>query len=267
METYLKTALISIAKNEDNYLKEWVDYHLGIGFDEIFVYQNNWRYKNGDIDYPNVHLLECDGHRMQNPCYNMFIRDNHYKYNFATFLDIDEFLHIKGGKKVNEWLDDYTDNDVIYVNWRLFGDSGLDFVDNGNYSVLDRFKKCSRTLSPLGKNFINFRKIGSVAKFYNPHIVVLDGSDINLPKYVLADGSPVTKPWMMNEQILSSLKCQPAELWHFRNKTYQECYDRKYNKDDVFHEASECDFLTDLEMFNRVFKEHNRNDISVEEVK
>lgn len=263
----MKTALVAIAKNEDNYLKEWVDYNLEVGFDEIFIFQNNWRYKGSDITYPNVHLLECDGHRMQNPCYNMFIRDNHHKYDFATFLDIDEFLHIKSGQKVDEWLGGYSDADVIYVNWRLFGDGGLDFVEDGNYSVLKRFKMCSRTLSPLGKNFINFRRIGSVAKFYNPHIVVLNGSDIILPNYVMANRKLVVKPWMLKDRSVSEFGVQPAELWHFRNKTYQECYERKYNKDDVFHEASECDFLTDLDMFNRVFKEHNKNEISVEEIK
>lgn len=60
----MKTALVCIAKDEDDYLKEWVDYHLRIGFDEIFVYQNNWRYPKGDITDPRVHLLELDGHRM-----------------------------------------------------------------------------------------------------------------------------------------------------------------------------------------------------------
>jgi hypothetical protein len=34
----MKTALVSIAKNEDNYLKEWVDYNLYLGFNDIFIY-------------------------------------------------------------------------------------------------------------------------------------------------------------------------------------------------------------------------------------
>lgn len=263
----MKTALVAIAKNEDNYLKEWVDHHLDIGFDEIFIFQNNWRYGKSDVIYPNVHLLECDGHRMQNPCYNTFILNNHKRYDFATFLDIDEFLHIKSGEKVDEWLGGYADSEIIYVNWRLFGDNGLDFAENGNYSVLDRFKMCSRTLSPLGKIFINFRKMGSSVRFFNPHIVIMDGGGIVLPNYVFPNRKTAVKPWMMKESEMSRIGEQPVELWHFRNKTYQECYDRKYNQDDAFHEASECDFLTDLDMFNRVFKEHNRNDISVEEIK
>lgn len=34
----MKTALVCIAKNEDNYIDEWIEYHLMLGFDRIFVY-------------------------------------------------------------------------------------------------------------------------------------------------------------------------------------------------------------------------------------
>lgn len=34
----MKTALVAIAKDEDNYLKEWVEYHLKIGFDDVYVF-------------------------------------------------------------------------------------------------------------------------------------------------------------------------------------------------------------------------------------
>ena len=45
----MKVALVCIAKNEDLYIDEWIDYHFKLGFDEIFVYQNNWRF-NKDIE-------------------------------------------------------------------------------------------------------------------------------------------------------------------------------------------------------------------------
>jgi hypothetical protein len=36
--------LIAIAKNEERYMKEWVDYHMSLGFDEIVVYDNRWEW-------------------------------------------------------------------------------------------------------------------------------------------------------------------------------------------------------------------------------
>jgi hypothetical protein len=35
---FMKTALACIAKNEDNYIDEWIKYHTKIGFDFIYVY-------------------------------------------------------------------------------------------------------------------------------------------------------------------------------------------------------------------------------------
>jgi hypothetical protein len=36
-----KIALVCIAKDEDLYLQDWIDYHLKLGFDDIHIYQNN----------------------------------------------------------------------------------------------------------------------------------------------------------------------------------------------------------------------------------
>ena len=49
----------------------------------------------------------------------------------AAFFDIDEFIYIKNNKSVPEFLNDYKDVDALYINWRLFGDSGLKCVENG----------------------------------------------------------------------------------------------------------------------------------------
>ena len=37
----MSTAICAIAKNENLYLKEWVEYHKNIGINKIFIYDNN----------------------------------------------------------------------------------------------------------------------------------------------------------------------------------------------------------------------------------
>ena len=37
----MNTAICCIAKYENRYLKEWVDYHMELGFDQIFIFDNN----------------------------------------------------------------------------------------------------------------------------------------------------------------------------------------------------------------------------------
>ena len=38
----MKTALVCIAKNEDHYIDEWIEYYLKLGIDHIFIYQNDF---------------------------------------------------------------------------------------------------------------------------------------------------------------------------------------------------------------------------------
>ena len=45
----MKVALVCIAKNEDNYIEEWVLYHKKLGFDRIFIYENDWKC---NLEYP-----------------------------------------------------------------------------------------------------------------------------------------------------------------------------------------------------------------------
>ena len=39
----MRTAIVCIAKNEDRYIKEWAEDHLKLGFDSVYIYQNDWR--------------------------------------------------------------------------------------------------------------------------------------------------------------------------------------------------------------------------------
>ena len=51
-------ALVCIAKNEDPYIEEWVNYNLKLGFDKVFIYENNWRCKlNNDNIVKNITFL------------------------------------------------------------------------------------------------------------------------------------------------------------------------------------------------------------------
>ncbi len=37
----MKSAICAISRNENNYLEEWITYHLHLGFNHIFIYDNN----------------------------------------------------------------------------------------------------------------------------------------------------------------------------------------------------------------------------------
>ena len=69
----MKVALFTLAKDEDNYIEEFLDYYIKLGFDDIFVYQNNWRANLNNDFSGKVHLVEYDGEAPQVPGMKDFI--------------------------------------------------------------------------------------------------------------------------------------------------------------------------------------------------
>jgi hypothetical protein len=153
-EFNMKTALVCIAKNEENYIQEWIDYHLKLGFDDIIIYQNNWRWSG---ETKNVIKIDFDGNTKQIPAYNHFINENVNRYDWVAFFDVDEFLVLKKHKNINEFLKDYSDYPAIGINWVLFGDNGHNKI-NGEYSVLKRFTKRQNSVNDHVKCIVKLNK-------------------------------------------------------------------------------------------------------------
>jgi hypothetical protein len=146
----MKVALVCIAKNEDNYIEEWIDYHKKIGFDTIFIYQNDWVCTTEDN---NIVKIVFNGESKQISAYNDFIQKYHQEYQWAAFFDVDEFLVLKKHNTIKDFLFDYQTLNSIGVNWVFFGNNGNESV-NGDYSVLRRFTKRQKTIDPHIKTIL-----------------------------------------------------------------------------------------------------------------
>ena len=81
-----------------------------------------------------------------------------------------EFLALTKYNNIKDWLNNYNDYGAIGVNWRLFGDNGLEKVVDNNYSVIERFTKADKNQFHLIKTIINFNKPNPGACFKgDPH--------------------------------------------------------------------------------------------------
>jgi hypothetical protein len=137
--------VISLFRNEANYLKEWIEYHKLIGVDHFRLYDN------GSIDdwqsvlkpYMDSGLVEVID--WQNKAtvdqgtlfsYNFIgdqltacrdgIKNEVGKSKWVALIDLDEFLVPMRDYKLTKCLDKYFSNvSAIYVNWRNFGTSGV----------------------------------------------------------------------------------------------------------------------------------------------
>lgn len=146
----MRTAICSIAKNENDYILEWVEYHLGLGFGKIFIYDNN---DPGDESLPRVLKSQCESSRVeildwrgrrdfQLAAYNDCYEGPGASFDWIAFIDIDEFITFGDGARavdINGFLGNVDPGiDAIEVNWMIFGDCGL--ARKGEGGVLSRFR-------------------------------------------------------------------------------------------------------------------------------
>lgn len=139
----MKVAIIAIAKNENQYINEWVNYHLNIGFDNIVVCDNDDTLILKDIiDDPRVIIEDWTGvPSVQQPAYQETFEKYHNQFDWTMFLDVDEFLVLENHKNVKDFINSFPDDVFcIRLSWKHFTDNNeLDVKDN-NYNVFDRFK-------------------------------------------------------------------------------------------------------------------------------
>lgn len=142
----MKTAICCIAKCENNYLKEWADYHFSLGFSHIFIYDNNnvdgERIEPVFDGYDNITIVDCRGKKaFQNKAYTSFYKQYGHHFDWIAFIDVDEFVTFSersGIQSVDEFLGRFDRTvDIIHLNWMCYGDSGI--VDFDSCNVLERF--------------------------------------------------------------------------------------------------------------------------------
>lgn len=212
-----KISLICIAKNEDLYIQEWIDYHLKLGFDDIHIFQNDWRASKINDD-SRVYLHEYDGktyesnepiwiRNIQAKCYNDFCRNYKNEYEWVACFDVDEFLVLKKTNDVKEFIDNYKDENCLIINWAIFGDNNKSF-DKNDTSVINRFTKRGN----FSAQFKSICKLGDNVK----HQIHWSGDSWIDPSYRRGSG-----PFNYSGSY------DVAQLNHYFTKTYDEFLNKR----------------------------------------
>ena len=220
----MRVATVCIAKNEDRYIDEWVQYNLLLGVDQVVVYMNDWTYDFSAYG-GRVLAIDAPGEAMQFKAYNHFLRRLSGGYDFALVFDADEYLVLRRHENVKDLLAEYEDYQSVAFNWRLFGDSGLAAPAGEQYSCLGRFVTCERGLNRHVKVAVNCGKLDGRQFFCNPHCLSgsLRGENVTIDptktRYVYG-------PFNEGADVESA----PAYIAHYRSKTRQEWIDNKIPK-------------------------------------
>lgn len=238
-------------KNEGAYIKEWIDYHLGIGINHIYVYDNDStdntidiisRYiKAGAITYTKI-----SGRGMQLNAYNEAIKKFKDESKYFAVIDADEFLVPLSSESIYEIIDGLMTLNPkaggVAVNWRMFGSSGHIAKPKGG--VLENFlyrAKDNGKGNICIKTIINPRR---VYKFSHVHYPIY-----GVGYYSISEKGKIVTGWKNSDTDLKML-C----INHYFTKSKEEWIKRRsMGKADFKDETS-----------NRTiqeFYEHDNNDV------
>lgn len=133
----MKTCILVIVKNEHTYLNDFITYHLNLGINHLFVFEdiNSMSHKEITDKYDSVTLNsikflypEINFTHNQHEYFRRsieYIKKN-YDYDFCFCIDIDEYITLKEENlKVNEVIERYSNFDALVLQWQNYGANGL----------------------------------------------------------------------------------------------------------------------------------------------
>ena len=257
MSYIIKVAICIIVKQENLYIKEFVNYYKELGIKKIFLYDNNEI--NGeyleeilysDILNEFVEIINYRGlYKPQKKAYNDCYENNQNDFNWIAFFDVDEFLYLKNNTNIIEFLSlsRFENCSSILINWKYYGDNNLIYYEPK--PIQERFTKPFTFPKELINNIFyaaskSIVKTGlNISWGHFPHY--LNNSNICRP-----DGNIVEKP-------LSPPHYSIAYIKHYATKSTEEYLIKlfkgtvnskfKFNKNNIIFWLKDYYFL-----FNKI---------------
>lgn len=164
-----KYLVLTCARGENDYLIEFVNHYLGLGFDKVIICDNNDNNSVEELlkDYianNTVEIFDCRGFdSFQVQLYSMFAHEGNYKW--CGYFDADEFLELGIYDNIKEFLETIQE-DAVSFNWICFGSNGKYHKEEG--SVQERFPEPVRPIVMFKENvFIKSILRGGFNRFEN----------------------------------------------------------------------------------------------------
>lgn len=171
-------SIVVIVKNEALYIREWIEYHLLIGVEHFYIYDNESKDNLHSLLGPYINrgiitYISCPGKTMQMPAYNdALIRFGKYNH-WMAFIDADEFITLKTSESLPEFIRDYDSYAELGINWCMFDcNNHMNKPQHG--FVIQNYTRCFENDNhPLNRHLKCIVKPTSVKVCLNPHYMKL----------------------------------------------------------------------------------------------
>lgn len=252
----MRVVVCCLAKNEEQYINDFVKWYVGIGVDKIYIYDNNDKKKRNaleraiDIDYlPKCEIINVRGKKgvcFQHDIYTEFYNTYKDTFDWCFFVDIDEYLTNVVNIKLLLSLPIYRKYNQIRVKWRLFGDDDLISRDM-SLPLYKAFKKpvassLSKTLDKKG----NLERQGKC--IVRGGLPSLTFTSVHYARYsggrIVESCLPSGEPCYSTTVIKEKYNACSIFLNHYMTKTISEFIEQKLNRNDaVFNTSIKLDYF------------------------
>lgn len=267
-------ALCAIAKNENKYLREWVEHHLNLNIDQIYLLDNNdpdgEHFEEVIGDYiKNKKVIVIDKRGIRNAqidSYEEFYQTIGQKYDWVGFWDIDEFLFLDEDTNIQNFIVSprFENFNTIMINWKYFDDNNYITVKNNNYNVVNRFTNPavnSGKENTFGKRLIKTKIDGIHINSSHGPINRISQSEIKYSKYLTNNtvkcANSAGEDAGYNGCHISYPTHKYAHLRHFRFKTLEEYVTNKMKRGypTLYKNEGKDLNLTDFFLLNEITPE------------
>lgn len=177
-----KLTICAISQDESEFLKEWIEFHRIQGAEHFYIFDNS-RFENYQDylkDYINQNIVTVIDWKPNNPNFNTVQCEAYTtclkffgnKSKWMAFLDTDEFLFCKNGKKLPFFLRNYEKFGAVGVNWLMFGTSDVEDIQK-NELLIEKLIKCSPKSYSPNTHIKSIVRTKYASHFVCPHACVL----------------------------------------------------------------------------------------------
>jgi hypothetical protein len=252
-----ETAICTIFKNEAPYMKEWIEYHLIMGIDHFFLYNNNstdnyFEILQPYIDKGIVTFTEWQINQGQAPMYKDWYNNFRNEVKWVCFIDLDEFICPRDKTNFKDWLSDYSRYPAIIMYWKFFGTSGRISHDSTKL-VIEQYVHCYEKFKDIGKVVYNTRfEIDNFSSSMS-HFLFVKWKGLFLPSI---NDSKQSVLWNGVCRVRPS-KTFSIQLNHYWSKSF-ESFENKKARGSAAHEYN----WKTLEIFQQ-FEHENKSTDSI----
>ncbi len=239
-------SVVAIIKDEGPYLKEWLDYHMLVGVEKFYIYDNESSDNTKQVLAPYIRrgIVEytyLPGERQQNIAYidaiNRFSNDTRW----LAIIDLDEFIVPVHNKTITEFLYTLPRNfGALVISWVIYGSAG--HIKKPRGLVTANYKYHAARNWGV-KSIVNPRL---VVRQYNPHLNPVAGFIIDENGHRLGHIKQTTNPPSFNH-----IRCN-----HYVTKSFDE-YRARCAKGSASVGKNHERKRWSIEKFNK----YNQNDI------